>query len=301
MESQCVGLAEALSLSPLIKRVALRSPWRQLTPFFRVGGRAQFTSDGDSLRPPWPDLVIATGRHSVAASLLVRRLSGGRTHTVQLQNPVIAPTHFDLVVVPKHDGLSGPNVVATKGALHRVTPEVLREGAQKLASRVAHLPRPYIAVLIGGTNAAYRLGAAEMASLAAQLKSVARAMDASLLVTASRRTGEGNVRILKDRFAEVPHFLWDGEGDNPYFGLLGLADFIVPTSDSVNMISEAVSTGKPVYVAHLPGGSGKFERFHRLMREDGLVRDFAGTLAPYRYTPPDDVGMVAARVKALLR
>ena len=80
-----------------------------------------------------------------------------------------------------------------------------------------------------------------------------------------------------------------------------MADFIVPTSNSVNMISEAVSTGKPVYVAHLPGGSGKFERFHRLMREDGLVRDFAGTLAPYRYTPLDDVGMVAARVKALLR
>src|SRR6185436_11473577 len=63
MESQCIGLAEALSLSPLVKRVALRAPWRQLTPFLRLGGRAQFASDSDSLRPPWPDLVIATGRH----------------------------------------------------------------------------------------------------------------------------------------------------------------------------------------------------------------------------------------------
>jgi mitochondrial fission protein ELM1 len=177
----------------------------------------------------------------------------------------------------------------------------LREGADKLAPRVAHLPRPYIAVLIGGANAAYRLGTAEMASLATQLVSCARAMSAGLLVTASRRTGEENVQILKEKLSGLPHFLWNGEGDNPYFGLLGLADFIVPTSDSVNMISEAASTGKPVYVAHLPGGSNKFERFHRMMREDGLVRDFKGTLAPYRYTLLDDAGMVAARVRALLR
>jgi hypothetical protein len=290
MESQCVGLAEALSLSPLIKRVKLRGPWRQLTPFVRVGGQTQFAPDSDPLRPPWPDLLIATGRHSVAASLLVRRLSGGRTRTVQLQNPVIGPKHFDLVVVPRHDALSGPNVVATKGALHRVTPSVLREGADKLAPQVAHLPRPYIAVLIGGANAAYRLGTEEMGALATQLASAARTMSASLLVTPSRRTGKENVQILKEKLADIPHFLWDGEGDNPYFGLLGLADVIVPTSDSVNMISEAVSTGKPVYVAHLPGGSNKFERFHRMMREDGVVRDFKGTLAPYRYTPPDDIG-----------
>jgi mitochondrial fission protein ELM1 len=301
METQCVGLAEALSLSPIIKRVALRAPWRQLTPFFRLGGRAQFAPQSDPLLPPWPDLLIATGRQSVAASLLVRRLSGGRTRTVQLQNPAIRPTHFDLVVVPRHDNLAGANVIVTKGALHRLTRDILWEGAKRLLPRVRHLSRPYIAVLIGGTNAAYRLGAAEMTALASELVSSAHAMSASLLVTPSRRTGEENVRILKEKLAGVAHFIWDGTGDNPYFGLLGLADFIVTTPDSINMISEAASTGKPLYVAQLPGGSEKFERFHRLMREDGLVREFKGMLMPYRYAPLDEVSMVAERAKALLR
>jgi mitochondrial fission protein ELM1 len=301
MESQCLGLAEALSLSPIIKRVILRVPWRQLTPFFRLGGRAQFARESDPLGPPWPDLLIATGRHSVAAALLVRSSSGGRTRTVQLQNPVIRSTHFDLVVAPRHDGLAGANVIATKGALHRITKETLWEGAKRLLPRVRHVSRPYIAVLIGGTNAAYRLGAAEMMVLARELVACARAMSASLLVTPSRRTGEENVRILKESLASVPHFIWDGTGDNPYFGLLGLADFIVTTPDSVNMISEAASTGKPIYVAQLPGGSEKFERFHSMMREDGLVRDFKGVLTPYRYAPLDDVGEVVERVKALLR
>jgi len=301
MESQCVGLAEALGLTPIVKRVRLRAPWRQLTPYVRFGGRAQFTRESDALAPPWPDLLIATGRHSVAASLLVKKMSGGRTRNVQLQNPAIGPEHFDLVVVPRHDELSGDNIVSTRGALHRVTPNLLLEGAEKLAPKIVHLARPYVSVLIGGSNAAYRLGKLEMTTLARQLASCARDMKASLLVTPSRRTGEEALRILKAELDGVPHYLWDMEGENPYFGLLGLADFIVVTSDSVNMVSEAASTGKPVYVAHLPGGSAKFARFHDTLRKDGVTRPFAGTLAAYFYAPLDDMAVVAARVKALLR
>ena len=301
MESQCVGLAEALGLMPVVKRVRLRSPWRQLTPYLRLGGRVQFTADSDSLTPPWPDLLIATGRHSVAASILVRKLSGGKTRNVQLQNPVIAARHFDLVVVPRHDELHGDNIISTRGALHRIMLELLRRGADRLEPEIAHLARPYVSVLIGGSNAAYRLGPAEMTSLSRQLASVARELKASLLVTPSRRTDEECLAILKAELAAVPHYLWDGRGENPYFGLLGLADFIVVTSDSVNMVSESASTGKPVYVVDLPGGSAKFTRFHRALRAEGVTRVFAGKLEPYSYAPLDDVGAVAARVQALLR
>ena len=301
MESQCVGLAEALGFTPIVKRVRLRSPWRQLTPYFRIGGRAQFASSSDALNPPWPELLIATGRHSVAASLLVKKLSSGRTKTVQLQNPVIAPRHFDLVVVPRHDRLEGANVVSTRGALHRVTPELLRHGAEQLAPKVAYLARPYIGVLIGGTNAVYRLGSAEMTALARHLAAAARDMKGSLLVTPSRRTGEENLRILEAGLSDVPHDIWDGQGENPYFGILGLADFLVVTCDSVNMVSEAASTGKPVYVFDLPGFSEKFARFHHALREGGVTRPFTGSLAHYAYAPLDDVSVVAARVRTLLR
>ena len=299
MESQCVGLAEALGLSPIVKRIALRAPWKQLTPYLRIGGYAQFAPGSDPLLPPWPDLLIATGRHSIAASLLVRRLSGGRTKTVQLQDPAISPSHFDLVVVPRHDRLSGANVVSTRGALHRITPMVLASGAERLQSRVAALPSPYIGVLIGGSNAAYKLGPDEMRPLAQQLAASARAKNASLLITPSRRTDAEALRVLQEALAGLPHFLWDGQGDNPYFGILGLADYLVVTCDSVNMVSEAASTGKPVYVADLPGGSDKFGRFHRAMREDGITRAFAGVLEDYSYVPPDDMSVVAARVNRL--
>jgi uncharacterized protein len=300
MVSQCVGLAEALGLEPIVKRVRLRTPWRDLTPWFQLGGRLQFTLQSDRLEPPWPQLLIATGRQSVAASMLVRKLSRGKTRTVQLQNPVIGSRHFDLVVTPRHDNLQGENVVLTKGALHRVTQAVLDSGAEQLAWRLQHLKRPYISVLIGGSNSVYRLGAEEMRDLAARLAACARALKGSLLITPSRRTGEENLEILRDALVEVPHYLWLGQGENPYFGMLGLADFIVVTSDSVNMVSEAASTGKPVYVATLPGGSAKFWNFHQRLIEEGVTRAFKDELAPYNYQPLDDVAMVADKVRTLV-
>ena len=301
MISQCVGLAEALGFNPEIKQVRLRTPWRDLTPYFRLGGRLQFTADSDPLNPPWPELLIASGRHSVAASILVRRLSRGKTRTVQIQNPAISPRHFDLVVTPRHDNLTGDNVVVTRGALHRVTPEILKEGAEQLGWRLQHLKRPYIGVLIGGSNNVYRMDAETMKSLALRLGATALALNASLIITPSRRTGEANREILKDALVSVPHYLWTGQGDNPYFGLLGLADFIVVTADSVNMVSEAASTGKPVYVAPLPGGSPKFQDFHQRLIDDGVTRVFEFKLEPYAYRPLDDVALAAERVRALLR
>ena len=301
MINQCVDLAEALGIDPVIKRVRLRTPWRDFTPYLRLGGRLQFTSYSDALEPPWPDLLIATGRHSVAASILVRRLSGGKTRTVQIQNPVISTSHFDLVVAPRHDNLQGDNVVVTRGALHRVSPVLLKEGVEQLAWRLQHLKRPYVSVLIGGSNTGYRMDADAMRSLSSRLAGAARALKASLMITPSRRTGEANVEILREALIDVPHYLWNGRGENPYFGLLGLADFIVVTADSVNMVSEAASTGKPVYVANLPGGSPKFDRFHESLITDGVTRVFEDKLEPYVYRPLDDVAMVAAKVKELLR
>jgi mitochondrial fission protein ELM1 len=282
-----------------VKRVALRAPWRQLTPHLRLFQRHAFAAASDPLEPPWPDLLIATGRQSIAASLMVKERSP-RTVTVQLQNPVIGPHHFDLVATPAHDRLTGPNVVATTGALHRVNRLVLAEGADRLAPRVADLPRPYVVVLLGGPNNAYRLPARRMAALATDIAAASRALGGSVLVTPSRRTPPEMTEAVRAALHDVPHFLWDGSGDNPYFGLLGLADFIIATADSVNMVSEAVATGKPVYVAELSGGSRKFRRFHRLMREKTYTRTFAGELTPFYYAPPDDMAEVVARVRALL-
>jgi uncharacterized protein len=300
MESQCLGLAEALGLEPVVKRVALRKFWRAVTPYIRFGGPAQFAANSDVLVPPWPGILIASGRQSVAAALWVKKCSGRRTIAIQVQNPGIAWRRFDLIIAPEHDRLTGPHIVSTRGALHRMTPAMLARNAALWSARFSHLPRPYIAVLMGGTNAIYRLGAEEAAGLAAKLKSCAKNVGGSLLITPSRRTGQEAIAALAAGVGEVPFFIWDMQHKNPYFALLGLADYIVVTCDSVNMISEAASTGKPVYVETLPGGSAKSSRFLDPLREDGIIRDFSGALAPYGYTPLDDMTRAVERVRSII-
>ncbi len=303
MENQCLGLAEALGLTPVVKRIALNCPWKQLSPFLRLGLSCAVSAKGDPAAPPWPDVLIATGRASVPVSLYARRDSrkGGQkgTFTVQIQNPVIDPSRFDLVVVPRHDQLWGPNVMTTRGSLHRVTPEILDSEAKMFLPEVARLPKPRVAVLIGGTNSVYSFTPREAAALGAQLAKVAEG-GAGLMITPSRRTGDENMAILKDALKGRPVYVWDGKGPNPYYGMLGLADFILVTCDSVNMVSEACTTGKPVMVIDLPGGSDKFRRFHQAMRDDGMIRPFKGELETWNYAPLDDMRLVANRIREMM-
>ena len=135
----------------------------------------------------------------------------------------------------------------------------------------------------------------------AGLVRLAKTSGAGLAVTPSRRTGAANEAVLREGLAAVPSVIWDGEGENPYFGYLALADAIVVTADSVSMVSEACATGKPVYVFDLEGGSRKFKRFHDNLREAGITRAFEGTLAEWRYRPPDDTERVAREVRRRMR
>lgn len=303
MENQAVGLAEALGLTPSVKRIVLKTPWRIASPHITAFKRFAMSDRGDRLEAPWPDILIATGRPSILPSLYVKGQSGGRTFTVQLQDPVSLRWRFDRIVAPAHDNLSGDNVIVMDGALHRVTPAKLAAEAPRWAEAFAHIPRPYVSVLLGGNNSRYRLGEAEIDSLALRLKSLS-SQGFGLLVTGSRRTGDANISALRQALAGCAAFISDGTGDNPYFGMLALADAFVVTCDSVNMISEACSTGKPVHVLMLPtdGRKGaserdKFTRFHRRLENSGRIRFFSGRIETWTYEPLIEMERVAQLIR----
>ena len=299
MENQAVGLAEALGLTPSVKRVFLKTPWRILSPHIMAFKRYAISARGDRLEPPWPDISIATGRPSILPSLYIKGQSGGRTFTVQLQDPVWLRHRFDRIVVPAHDGLSGGNVIVMEGSLHRITPERLAAEAPRWTERFAGIPHPRVAVLLGGPNSRYAFGPAEAEELAAQLKGLS-AQGYGLLVTGSRRTGAANIEALRRALAGCAAFISDGSGDNPYFGMLAHADALIVTCDSVNMITEACSTGKPVHVVMLSpqgrrggGERDKFSRFHRGLERSGRIRLFNGQIEHWAYPPLREMERIA--------
>lgn len=317
-ENQCIGVAEALGVEAEVKRVALRQPWKSLSPWLGFESAGAFES---APSPPWPDLLIASGRKSIAASRYIRKASKGKTFTVQIQDPRVSPAHFDLVAVPEHDPSRGKNVIVTAASPNRITAEKLGAAKEKF-SALGKLKGPRVAVLVGGDSKSHKMTAAITARLAEQLKK----LDAGLMVTTSRRTGEENTRILKsslvtpakagvhssvsdslpmdaslrwhDDSANV--FFWNGTGENPYFGMLAWADFILVTEDSASMLSDAATTGKPVYVIPLEGGSKRLDKLHENLREKGITRPFDGRLENWSYERLQDSQKIAREIRARL-
>jgi uncharacterized protein len=296
MASQVIGLAEALGWPFVAKRIAIRLPWRYLMPRLWLAPLRAIDAKGDQLTPPWPDLVIGCGRAAIAPALAVKRASGDRTFWVQIQDPRFARAKADLLVIPAHDPATGANVFRTLGAVHRVTSQRLAADAARFAALFANLPRPLIAVLVGGDNDVYRMSEARFTLLCDQLVWLGR-RGYGLAVTPSRRTGPQRQALLRQRLKGLPAYVWDGGGDNPYFGLLGEADAFIATADSVSMISEAASTGKPVHIVELDGGSRKFARFHAGMQAAGITRPFEGAIGSWQYAPPDDTARAAAEIR----
>ncbi len=293
-ESQGRGLAEALDTVPVLKRVRVKRPWTWIPGSWWRDPLAVLAEGSDPLTAPWPDLVISCGRIAAPLAVAIKQASGGKTRIAHIQDPLMPLAEFDVVIAPKHDGVAGPNVVTTTGAIHCVTPAKLGAAAERWRERFASLPRPLIGALIGGSNGRFTLDAAVMGHIADGLATLARQHAAGLAITPSRRTGAGNEALLRERLAGLPVFIWDGTGDNPYFGILALADVLVVTEDSVSMTSEALATGKPVYVARLQGWSRRQRQFQDALTAEGFTRPFNGELARWTYAPPDDTARAAA-------
>ena len=228
--------------------------------------------------------------------MAVRKAAAGKTRTVHIQDPGGDSRAYDLVIVPAHDDMRGDNVLVSRGALHRVNARRLAAEAGNWRSATAHLPRPLVAVLVGGSNRHYRMDAPWARHFGAQLVAMARAKGCGLLVTPSRRTPPGVMAEIEAALKDLPAVLWNGKGDNPYFGYLALADTIIATCDSVSMISEALSTGKPVLLARLAGASRRFQRFFDALERDGFIRWFDGALEAWPNAKFDDMGAIAEQV-----
>ncbi len=305
IDNQVLGLAEAVArktgeVGPAAqvvhKRIGWKAPLDPMPPWLNPGQAWGFSSGSSSFDPPWPDLWIAAGRASLPLSIRARTRSQGHTFVVQLQDPRHAADAFDLVAPPRHDKLTGANVFPITGSPHRVTRAKLDEAYLSFRDAIDPLPRPRVAVLIGGKSKAFDLSTQRAQSLADDL---VRALDdngASLMMTFSRRTPQAAMAVLMRRLSGYPGIIWQGQGANPYFAFLAAADFIVVTEDSVNMVAEAAATGAPVYIAKVDGGQWRKRLFHQDLSYRGVARTFTGALDPFSYPPLQETDRLAAEI-----
>ena len=241
----------------------------------------------DPLDPPWPDLLLSMGLRNEPVARWVRDQSGGRTRLVFLGRLWSDPAHFDLVITtPQYRVPDRPNVLRNALPLHPLAPGPLAGAAARYAPDLAHLPRPYLTVNIGGTSGPYAFGPRAAKRLVRDTLALAKQRGASILVSSSARTP----RCAIDAFAAqdaVPMRLYrwkSDDPDNPYLGFLALADEVIVTADSISMLSEAHATGKPVHMFDTGAGRLSMRRDMALALGDA---DRARALARHDRDRPD--------------
>ena len=314
-EKQAVALAEAVGLpwsKELVSSAGDRSKFSSLPTRLQLIGHSWCGHSPVPALPSarlheFPALAISCGRGTIPASLALKHASNGQTVTVHVQRPDCDPSLFDLVVAPRHDfaGTTASNVLLTSGALHSINRGTLQAARQVWKSEMELLPAPRLAVLIGGKvtrrwwqrplspDLTPNAGRALMASAAAAVGNAG----GSLLVTTSRRTASATCDAIREELSRprdpaLPHRAWaPDDSPNPYLGLLGWADSILVTADSVSMVSEACGTGKPVYVHRPHECSRRFRAFHEHFLAMGYTHEWQGRLeAPSKWAALRDSG-----------
>ena len=281
------------------------------------GGRSPGQPGGGALsrRPHagrYPDIMITCGRRMAGFALALRRRAradGKAMQIVQLQDPRLPPAMFDALVVPQHDHARGTNVLVTTGSLNRLTLGGIQDAMMALPSRwLATTRSAAVAVMIGGDNRRYRVTPQMADAMADRLAAFARHSGVTLMIIASRRTPEGLVDRLCSKLPAGGVMLPQKDEANVYPGILGLAQAVIVTSDSVNMASEAASTGKPVMIApwqdtgpgNPSGESGRIRAFHDHMFAGAHTVPLAEAIPNGPFERLDEMGGLTENLLTLL-
>ncbi|MBY0335554.1 MAG: mitochondrial fission ELM1 family protein [Acetobacteraceae bacterium] len=287
--AQALGIAERLGLP--FRRVMLRYGRLAALPFPwpTLAGLATPRGFG----PPWPRLAISAGRRAAPVSRWLRRKG---VRTVHAMRPGFGARDFDLLVLGRHDEpRPAPNVLPILGAMHRLSPARLSEARAEWTGLAAHRA-PRVALLVGGPPGGQDMPEAEAAAL---VPAILRAVpDAAILCTTSRRTGAAATAVLARELRGARHrlYAWGDGGPNPLLGFLAWADAVVVTADSVSMLSEALSTAVPVFVAG--EAAGRHAKLLGSMYEAGQALPLARADLTFRRTPLDETGRVAAEIRS---
>ena len=237
---QMVALCEAGGWSYEIKRLSFAGPEVPVLSSLLL-------KDDSHLSPPWPRVVMCAEASASVIAKALKRKSGGAIKAMCVGRPAGATDDFDLVITtPQYRIPAGRNVVELSMPI----------SAPPEGAAIAPYPREDIrhltALVVGGSAFPDRLNKEAATTLIADVFAKVKAAKGVLAVHTSPRTSQDVVSTLRQSVGPPHRLHVFGEGDNLYRPLLSAADEIVVTSDSVSMVSDALTSGKPVSIYPLP-------------------------------------------------
>jgi|TARA_B110000027_G_scaffold122041_1_gene136698 uncharacterized protein len=293
MISQVEGLAKALNLDFKHQTIKLKNFWNYVPPKFTPISenilKKNFICDAK--------VIISCGRKSVIPSIALKKKFGKDIINIHIQDPKVKLNNFDFIVAPEHDGLTGKNVLTSKGAIHYLTNEELDSNENYLVSRINN-KKKIVALVIGGPTKHYDYSDKVIENIFLKIKKNFLEKDYQLIAVPSMRTPQHIINKAKNYFSD-DQIVVPNVDKKAYLCSLKKADHIIVTCDSTSMISEAAITGKPIYVAQMPAikKNERFKSFFNLFVSLDIIKDLGSPVENWTYTKLNETKKIADQIR----
>ena len=293
MISQVEGLAKALDIDFTHHKVELNSFWKLIPPKFTPISNFTF----NSVNTKDFDIIISCGRKSVIPSICLKKNSKKKIYNIHIQDPKVSFKNFDFIIAPEHDGLTGENVILSKGSIHYLTKEEIVNNREYLSKRLNE-EKEYLSLIIGGPNKYYDYNEENIKKVFDKVKNILEKNNLQAIIVPSMRTPKKIIDLSKNYFEKENLVIKDID-KKAYLSCLSLAKYIVVTCDSTSMISEAALTGKPIYIAEIPAkiNDYRFRRFRDLFTKLKIVKNLGEKVEIWNYEILDETNRIAKEIK----
>ena len=299
MISQVEGLAKALNADFQHKIVRLNWLWNYIPPKLSPVSRlilkdGQYITENEKF-----DLVVSCGRKSVIPSIFIKK-KNKKIFTIHIQDPKVRFNNFDLIVAPEHDELKGENVITSKGAIHYITRLEIEKARSYLLDKIQN--EKIVSLILGGPNKYYNFSNEELANIFREIKSSFISLGYKAIIIPSMRTPKRIIDLAINEFL-TDGFVVNSVDKQAYLSSLAIANNIVVTCDSTSMISEAATSGKPIFVAHMQPkrNNYRFKRFYKLFRELGVIKNLGEKVENWTYNSFNEAERIAAIIISRLK
>jgi len=292
MISQAEGLAKALNLDFIHQKVELVNFWKKIPPKFTPISKKIFKN----FEVPEFDILISCGRKSVIPSIYLKKITKKKIYNIHIQDPKVNLDNFDLVIAPEHDNLIGKNVIESKGAIHYLTLEEIRQNQNYLTPKLKK-DKECILLVLGGPNKYYSFSQENLKKIFNKVKKILNDNNLQAIVIPSIRTPK-NIIDLSNEYFDHDNLVIKTVDKKAYLSGLSLAKYIIVTCDSTSMISEAALTGKPVYIAEIKAMKNdyRFQKFKKLFNNLNITKNLSDKLEIWNYERLDESKRIAKQI-----
>ena len=299
MISQVEGMAKALNTEFSHKIVRLGFPWNLIPPKFTpisdiVLKDIIYLTENEN-----PDLIISCGRKSVIPSILLKK-KNKKIFSIHIQDPKVNLENFDAIIVPQHDNLIGDNVFNSKGAIHYITESEINKAKPYLIDKIKS--KNVVSLILGGPNKYYSFDKDQLINIFNEIKSNFISKGYVAIVIPSIRTPKEIIDLAIKEFS-ADSYVVNSVDKQAYLSAFALAAYIVVTCDSTSMISEAATSGKPIFVAHMKTkrDNYRFKKFFQLFKKLGIIKDLGEKVESWTYTKLNEAERIAAIINSKIK